>query len=205
MFGYKCDKCGKGTVRAKKVRNYATRIDGVPFAVENAMIGVCDQCEAKYFNARETKRWREAFFQEQMKTGRILAATDISNLRGEMRISVADFARLIGCSRQALYLWESTNRAVPQSRMADLLIRLVRESFRVGPVNVVEFLRASLKAAGMNDPDCFDKPSSGVEQKAAAACSAVTLPHFEASDKFDLLFAIPNEHADFSPRLGMVA
>src|SRR5229473_4032939 len=203
MFGYKCDKCGHGVVKANKVPKYETKIDGIPFSVENALIGVCDQCGAKYFNARETKRWRDLFFQQQLQKKCILTASGISELRGRMGLTIAEFARLIGSSRQALYLWESPDREAPQSRTADLLIQLVRESFIYGSVDAIEFLKASLRAAGVEPPKC-----SRMQIRESTQYSADILVPVDGQDEnpseFDSLYQVSNKPTDFSPRLGIV-
>lgn len=61
MFGYKCEECGKGTVRAKKFKNYKTKFKKKPFTVPSATIGVCNNCGGQHFSAKEYKRWRALF------------------------------------------------------------------------------------------------------------------------------------------------
>ena len=61
MFNYICEECGKGTVKKKVFENYQTKIKGYPFVVDKAVIGVCDQCGARHFDANETKRWGKNF------------------------------------------------------------------------------------------------------------------------------------------------
>ena len=60
-----------------------------------------------------------------------------------------DFAYLIGCTRQSIYNWEKKDREKPQSRMADLLIKLVRHSFEVGKVDVIDFLIKDAEGLGI--------------------------------------------------------
>jgi DNA-binding transcriptional regulator YiaG len=204
MFGYKCDKCGQGVVRANKVRGYDTKIDGIPFSVENAVIGVCDQCGVKYFNARETKRWRDVFFREQLQKGSILTASEISTLREKIGLTAADFARLIGCSRQAMHLWESPDRGAPQSRMANLVIQLVQESFTYGSVDVIEFLRDSLRAVGVEPPNCVRISIHKASQSPADICSIPRDMQAESLSEFDSLFQLSSKPMGFSPRLGII-
>ncbi len=61
MFGYKCQECGRGTVQATTVKDYQTKFDGEPFTVLDAIIGVCDACGARHFNAKERKGGRQLF------------------------------------------------------------------------------------------------------------------------------------------------
>jgi len=205
MFGYRCDRCGKGTVGTKTVHNYETRIDGVPFTVEAAVIGVCDRCESKYFSARETKRWRDAFYQERTGKGAILGAAEISELRKQMGLTVANLACLIGCSRQALYHWESPDRDAPQSRMADLMLRLVRESLYKGAFDVLEFLLERAKADEMEISDPTRRPSMNPETCSVETVKSPPRKGSGNSERFDLLFSEFRQPSDFSPRLRLVA
>lgn len=66
-FGYPCqEQCQelRGTVRAHVIPNYSTRVHGVPFVVERAVIGICDRCGAEHFAASEVKRWAKLFEEE---------------------------------------------------------------------------------------------------------------------------------------------
>lgn len=64
VFGYKCQECGQGTVQPTTVSDYQTTFDGASFTVPEAVLGVCDVCGARHFNAKERKRWRQ-FFEKQ--------------------------------------------------------------------------------------------------------------------------------------------
>jgi DNA-binding transcriptional regulator YiaG len=147
MFGYLCEKCGRGRVKATTIEGFPTRFDGTPFIVPTAAVGVCGKCGAKYFSSGERKKWREQFWKWQESQGRILSAEAIRQLRRDLQLTIADFARLVGCSRQSLYSWENSSRSIPQSRMADLLLRVVRESHARGEVNVVQFLERETRSA----------------------------------------------------------
>jgi len=202
MFGYKCDKCGKGIVRTRQFQSYETKIDGIPFTIENAVIGVCDQCGARYFNAREIKKWRESFYRHRARVGGILSSEDITKLRQEIGLTVADFARLIGCSRQAVYLWESVKREVPQSRMADLMIKLVRKSFVDTSVDVLRFLLEDAVSSGWETPQSLvdlinreDRRSGHTDSPARPAVDC----------RFDRLFSVPSKPLKFKTRLRLVA
>jgi putative zinc finger/helix-turn-helix YgiT family protein len=145
LFGYACPECGLGTVRATKVQNYKTKIKGYPFIVDEALIGICDHCRAKHFTPKETQRWEELFSAALEARRAFLSPQEIAELRHNLGLSMEDFARLIGCTRQSIYNWERTNRASPPSRTADLLMRLVRESYRSGIVDVISYLLEEAK------------------------------------------------------------
>lgn len=137
-FGYKCEECGRGTVVEKLIPEYHTKIKGYPFVVKNAWIGVCNACGAEHFDARETERWERIFEVEHTK--HFLTPQEIQRLRKSLGLSMEQFAFLIGCTRQSLYNWLRADRSKPQSRTADLLMKLVRESHKKGEVNVIRFL-----------------------------------------------------------------
>jgi putative zinc finger/helix-turn-helix YgiT family protein len=149
MFNYICEECGKGTVKEKVFENYRTKIKGYPFVVDKAVIGVCDQCGAKHFDSNETKRWEDLYNKDLELKHISLLPDEIEAVRKSLGLSMEDFAYLIGCTRQSIYNWEKRNREKPQSRMADLVIKLVRYSFEVGKVDVINFLLEEAKKIGI--------------------------------------------------------
>jgi putative zinc finger/helix-turn-helix YgiT family protein len=149
MFNYTCEECGKGTVRETIFRDYQTKIKGYSFVVDEAKIGVCDKCQAKHFNSTETKRWEELYSQLLLNKNMYLSPSDILEVRESLGLSVEGLAYLIGCTRQSIYNWEKLDREKPQSRMADLLIKLVRDSARFGEINVIDFLVEGAQQLGI--------------------------------------------------------
>ena len=137
-FGYTCQECGKGTVLEQVFPEYCTKVKGYPFVVKNARIGVCNRCGAEHFAAWETNRWEEQFETEHTK--HYLQPKEIRELQQTLGTTMEQFAFLIGCTRQSLYNWQRRDRHKPQSRMADVLMKLVRESHSQGKVDVLQFL-----------------------------------------------------------------
>lgn len=147
-FGYKCQECGQGTVLEKVFPEYKTKLKGYPLTVENARIGVCDRCGAEHFDPNETVRWRTLLEDKQSQS--TLQPADIRELHKRLGLSMEQFAILLGCTRQSLYNWERTDRPSPQSRMADLFMRLIRESHALGQINVLSFLTAEAEKLGFH-------------------------------------------------------
>ena len=140
MFEYTCPECGHGMVRTTRVHNYKTKIKGYPFVVDEALIGVCDECRAESFAPEETKRWETLFSRSLEARQAFLSPEEITELRKALNLSMEDFARLIGSTRQSLSMWEKEGRYSLPLRTADLLMKLVRQSLRAGPVDVLTFL-----------------------------------------------------------------
>lgn len=149
MYEYICQECGQGTVKEEKITNYKTKIKGYPFIVPEATVGICDKCHAEHFALNETKRWEEVFCQSVEKNRYYLLPQDIENIRKALGLTMENFALLIGSTRQSLYNWEDQSRVRPQSRMADLLIKLVERSRIEGKVDVVDFLIREVKNLGI--------------------------------------------------------
>ena len=147
-FGYKCQECGQGTVVEKRVPQYRTRVKGYPWTVANAHLGICNRCGAEHFDPNETLRWRTEFEEKQS----FLTPAEIRKLRKRLGLSMEQFAILIGCSRQSLYNWERGDRLSPQSRMADLFMRLVRESLSRRQIDILSFLTAEAENSGFSLP-----------------------------------------------------
>jgi putative zinc finger/helix-turn-helix YgiT family protein len=149
LFGFPCPECGRGTVRSTRILNYKTKIKGYPFVVDEALIGVCDRCGAESFAPEETKRWEELFYRSLEARHAFLSPQEMMELRTSLGLSMEDFARLIGCTRQSISAWERPDRSAPPSRMADLLMKLLRESLRVGAIDVLPFLLSEAQKWGM--------------------------------------------------------
>jgi putative zinc finger/helix-turn-helix YgiT family protein len=145
-FGYKCQECGQGTVMRKVFPEYKTKLRGYPVTVQNACIGVCDRCGAEHFDPNETLRWRMELEERQSES--YLQPAEIRELRKQLGLSMEHFAVLLGCTRQSLYNWERANRLAAQSRMADLFMRLIRETHRSGHVDALNFLTAEASKLG---------------------------------------------------------
>jgi len=149
LFGFSCPECGQGTVRSTRILNYKTKIRGYPFVVDEALIGVCDRCGSESFAPEETKRWEELFYRSLEARHAFLSPQEVMELRTTLGLSMDDFARLIGCTRQSISAWEKPDRSAPPSRMADLLMKVLRESLRVGAIDVLPLLLGEAQKWGM--------------------------------------------------------
>lgn len=150
-FGYKCPECGKGYVRPKEFVNYKTKIDNQLFIVPKAIIGVCDVCEAKNFDPQERRRWICLFNEELESKHAVLNSEDIIKIRKALGLSMENFAHLIGCTRQSIYNWENRKRKIPQSRMADLLLKLINDRiYNKDKIDVLEFLLTEARKSKVN-------------------------------------------------------
>jgi len=148
VFSYRCQECGQGTVLEKIFPEYKTKVKGYPLIVENAQIGVCDHCGAEHFDPNETVRWRALLQEKQLES--YLRPDDIKHLRKELGLPMEQFAALLGCTRQSLHNWERSDRTVPQSRMADLFMRLIRDSRSLGQLDVLGYLTAEAEKLGFH-------------------------------------------------------
>jgi putative zinc finger/helix-turn-helix YgiT family protein len=149
LFEYTCPECELGTVETRRVQNYRTKVKGYPFVVDEALIGVCSNCGSESFAPQETKRWEELFYKSLQSRDAFMPPMDITNLRSSLNLSMEDFARLLGCTRQSISAWERPDRAATPSRMADLLMRLLRHSVEKGDVNVLSVLLEEAKRWGV--------------------------------------------------------
>lgn len=65
-FGYGCPECGKGVIEPQEFLNYKTKVKNCPFIVPKAIIGVCNICKCKIFNAKERQRWENLYKKENL-------------------------------------------------------------------------------------------------------------------------------------------
>jgi YgiT-type zinc finger domain-containing protein len=140
MFNFKCTECEGGTVQPQLRRDYTTKIRDSSFVVPDAYVGVCDHCEAEYFDPGELRRWKDLYEKRLEETGLYLRPSEVSEIVCDLGLSISDFARFLGTTRPSVNSWRNPDRKTPPLRSADLLLRLVRESMRLGAVDVVEFL-----------------------------------------------------------------
>lgn len=146
-FGYPCQECGKGTVVEQVIPGYPTKIRGYPFVIKDARVGVCDRCGAEHFAVQETGRWEQLFDAEHAK--HYMQPEEIRALQHALSLTMEQLAFLLGCTRQSLHNWGRPDRSKPQSRMADLLMKLVRESHAKGKVDVLPFLVQEARQFGI--------------------------------------------------------
>ena len=49
----------------EKIVGYETKIKGISFFVEDAQIAICKKCDGKVFDAKEVKRWEQAYYEDR--------------------------------------------------------------------------------------------------------------------------------------------
>jgi len=152
MFGFECQECHKGVVRAQQRADIPFKVDGIPFNVPEGTVGVCDNCGAEVLSAKECKRWRALFEQMQQQSDRLLCPEDIMGLKAQLGYTTTQLAGLIGATRQSVTQWMNASRVAPQSRMADVLLRLVRECLATDSVEVLPFLTSLARDNGIDLP-----------------------------------------------------
>jgi YgiT-type zinc finger domain-containing protein len=192
MSNFKCTECESGTVIPQLRQNYVTKIRGENFTVPEASVGICDSCGAEYFDPKELRRWRGLYETKLEESGFYLSASEVSELQIDLRLTVSDFAKLLGTTRPSVNSWRNRERTTPPMRTADLLMRLVRESLRVGPVDVLDFLCSQ---AGVQVPR---REASSSERRCRVRSSA-----HASSDRFDRLFQTSGPPRDV-PSLSMM-
>lgn len=178
-FGYKCQECGQGTVLERVIPEYRTKLKGYPLTVENARIGVCDRCGAEHFSPIETMRWKSLLQEKQAAS--YLKPDEIRDIRKQIGLSMEQFAAMLGCTRQSLYNWERAEREAPQSRMADVFMRLVRKAHLVGSIDVLTFLTSEAEKFGIH---------LDVAQKAAPRAAIIMMPRKVATHSAPAPFAL---------------
>ena len=124
-------------MKTTRFQNYRTKIKGVPFVVPEAYISVCDKCDERMYSPQEVDRWETLF---QASSPLNVSFDEITALRGQLGLTVTDFAHLIGVTRQSIASWEKEERKSSPTRTAALLMRLVKASMEKGPIDVIDRL-----------------------------------------------------------------
>lgn len=187
LFGYRCPECREGRVRTVVASQFETCIEGDPFTVKNAVVGICDSCNTTHFAPDEVERWEGLYLQANRES--FLSAGQIRELRRSLDLTMEDFAALIGSTRQSIYNWEMKDRASDQSRMADLLLKLVQRSAKEQSLDVIEFLLEQAEQLGHKVELAERKPrasySLSVRKVKKSATRGVQLAASSAADGED--------------------
>lgn len=120
MSNDKCPNCESGRLIQHVEPRYTTKLKGVPIEVSDAKFWRCDGCGESIVDAKEIRRWEE--IAKKSLALQLPTASDVRSVRGEY--SVADFASLIGVTRQTVYVWERCG--VPLGPAA-LVVALLKE------------------------------------------------------------------------------
>lgn len=186
MFNFECTECESGVVQPQTRRDYATKIRGSSFVVPEAHLGVCDSCGAEYFDPVELRRWKELYEKKLEETGFYLRPPEVSEILCDLGLSISDSARFLGTTRPSVNSWRDPNRKAPQLRTADLLLRLVRESIKIGAVDVVEFL---YQQAGI-------RPQERTTDAPKRSCRTIRCGPRPPREEFDRLFGVSGPARD---------
>ncbi len=98
IVNYTCEECFEGTVLKITVQNYKAKIEGRDFVVPEAVIGVCNKCEAKHFDIKETKRWANLYHALERAIRNILAPCLVYNA------TVDNYAAIEQCIPELIFL-----------------------------------------------------------------------------------------------------
>lgn len=140
MDTIKCPSCGVDKMKAKVIREFDTKLGGVPFVAKNAKVFECENCGERIFDAKEIKSWEVELKDQLRQKGLIITPQEIKNIRGVLNLNVSDFAKLFGVTRQTVYAWEDDTTTGIQLGPAALLISLLREELENRMAGVYEFL-----------------------------------------------------------------
>lgn len=125
MSSLPCPSCGRGVLETRSVENKEVKLGGVTLIVPNATIRVCTVCGSESYPAKELRQWQLLREQQLAGVGQACNATQIKTLRDQKGLSVAQFASLMGVTRQAAYNWENETSCGMKFGPASLLVALL--------------------------------------------------------------------------------
>lgn len=154
MAENRCVNCAKGRIEFQNLKDFETKVRGIPFTVPEASVGICNACGAKLFRPEEIRRWQQLFDARQQSEGKLLSAEEVGAIRHSLGLAINSFAQLLGTTRQSVYNWERKDRKSVQLGLVDLLLRLIRESAANGTVDVLQFLseQTGVEPGTLNQP-----------------------------------------------------
>ena len=143
-----CPYCGKGALREKTVPRYQTMLGGIPFYVKDAKIAQCDGCKREVFDAKEIKRWRNDLLAQLQDKGLVVTASHVRGIRTCLGFGVADFAAILGVTRQTVHAWERSEEGGVQLGPAAVLLGLLIDEHRHGKDYILRLLVTAAKERG---------------------------------------------------------
>lgn len=198
MTEFPCEECENGIVHQQRVEHEAN-FRGMKFLIKDAMAGVCDKCGARYFKGKEIERWEKLFEINLQEKQHPLSPTEIKEIRAKLGLNQRQFSVLIGATRQSLYNWENEERQTPQSRQADLIIRVLKEYLENPGDNILDFLLSEARRIGVNLPSPQKPQRQKVTPLTERMKRTTSVPTWGSAQDFDNLF--PNQMQKPLPRL----
>lgn len=127
MAAFKCPECGQGKMVPAVIPTHETRLGGVPLVVQDARVSRCTHCGEISVPGEELKRWRQIQRQQLASRSQIPRPREVKEIRQTAGLSVADFAALLGVTRQTVHAWERDDSEGVQLGPGALLLKLLAE------------------------------------------------------------------------------
>jgi len=170
-------------METREVSRYRTVLGGIAFEVPNARFRECPKCGEIAVSGPEIKRWRSALRDHLERIDAIPSSDDIRQLRDEIGCSAADFAAVLGVTRQTVHAWERADQRSLQLGPASLLLSLMLQDIASGRRAIWSRLVGLARERGQQLRDLptedatppsgtgSDRPSAALRQRAAGAPS----------------------------------
>lgn len=136
----KCPECKEGTIHKVIIEAYRAKLKGISFPVKNAEIGKCDSCDAELYSAKEIRRWERLLDEYLISEDLVPNSKQISDIREKLGLSVIDFAKLLGVTRQTVYGWENDKVKPLTIGPTSLLLSLLNEEQNGNIRGIVDFV-----------------------------------------------------------------
>ncbi len=127
MSRFKCPECGIGEMTPEVISNHTTKLGGIQVEVPNAHVSRCTNCGELSVGAAELKRWAQIQQQQLRGAGQLPSPAEVRATREALGLSVADFAKLLGVTRQTVYAWEREDLSALQLGPTSLLLGTLKE------------------------------------------------------------------------------
>lgn len=173
-----CPYCGKGRIEKKSIKNYEAQIGGVAFIVPEAEIRECGACHRKVYDSKELARWKGILQKQLQEKGNLIDPIQVQKLREKIGMSVADFAKLFGVTRQTVYAWEHEESGGVQLGPASLLLSLMVANINDKTNGVCDFLSAAAKERGQEVAICFRERDIANVRRSKIKCIPAGSPGF---------------------------
>lgn len=135
----------------KAIPQLETEFEGVAITVPNAQVSECPVCGEATYSAKELRRWKEIKQATLAEADALPNGEEVKKVRGQLGLSVAEFASLIAVTRQTVHSWERASDQPMKLGPAALLVSLLKheQRRRTGQLAVCLSELASLRGSSI--------------------------------------------------------
>jgi hypothetical protein len=159
-----CTVCDQGTLEHREVTNKQVDFEGIRLTVPSATIYVCPSCGAESYSGKDLRTWQRLKQDQLIQSGQTFSPAAVTSIRERLHMSVAQFASLLGVTRQTVYGWEDTNGSGIKFGPAALVVSVLNRESDIKQSLLAELLRMAHERHQLENWEIPTPPASGPDR-----------------------------------------